>query len=216
AGLGLAFAFLPINDRPLDVWIRNLVKRLTSPTQYKYHKQNLPVYFLSNLYFVDDPHRVLTHVESREKLAHYLSKTQPKNKADPKKNEISLLLRKPNEALVQSKPKKHPVIPVIQPSLSQQQQPASHQQPFFTGVVKNHKTIPLPGILIYVKGGDNQVVRLLKTNPHGVFATFNLLPSGEYTFEFKDPRNTYFFDTMKVKIDEVNQKPLEFYSRELI
>ena len=26
--IGAALAFLPINDRPLDVWIKNLVKRL--------------------------------------------------------------------------------------------------------------------------------------------------------------------------------------------
>src|SRR3989344_5778848 len=32
AGLGVAFAFVPINDRPLDVWIKNLTKRLTSAT----------------------------------------------------------------------------------------------------------------------------------------------------------------------------------------
>src|SRR3989304_5650035 len=38
AGAGAAFAFLPINDRPLDVWIKNLLKRLTSPTQYQFKK----------------------------------------------------------------------------------------------------------------------------------------------------------------------------------
>ena len=42
AALGGAFAFLPVNERPLDVWIRNLFKRLTSPTQYMFHKENKP------------------------------------------------------------------------------------------------------------------------------------------------------------------------------
>src|SRR4051812_43215524 len=39
---GIAFAFLPVNERPLDVWIRNFLSRLTGPTQYFYHKHNTP------------------------------------------------------------------------------------------------------------------------------------------------------------------------------
>jgi hypothetical protein len=39
-GIGLALAFVPINDRPLDVWIKNMWKRLNSPTQYFYRKNN--------------------------------------------------------------------------------------------------------------------------------------------------------------------------------
>jgi hypothetical protein len=87
---------------------------------------------------------------------------------------------------------------------------------FFTGVVKNHKLIPLPGILVYVKDGQGQTVRLLKTNPHGVFATFNPLLPTEYVFEIKDPNNNYFFDTMKINVEKQNLKPLEVYSKEMI
>ena len=76
AAFGAALAFLPINDRPMEVWIRNFIKRLNSPTQYTYMKHNSPLYFLRNLYFVSDPHRVLAHVESQEKLAAYLATTQ--------------------------------------------------------------------------------------------------------------------------------------------
>src|SRR5437763_879990 len=38
AMMGVALAFAPIQGRPLDVWVRNIAKRLTSPTQYFYHK----------------------------------------------------------------------------------------------------------------------------------------------------------------------------------
>src|SRR5688572_7940001 len=55
-GIGAAFAFIPIMDRPLDVWIKNMIKRLNSPTQYFFHKKNDPVYFLNDLFFIDDPH----------------------------------------------------------------------------------------------------------------------------------------------------------------
>ena len=75
---------------------------------------------------------------------------------------------------------------------------------------------PLPGTLVYVKDQNNNVVRLLKTNPHGIFATYNPLLKGEYFFEIKDPKNTYFFDRMKVRVEETNTKILEFFSKELL
>ncbi|PIS15478.1 hypothetical protein COT62_03440 [Candidatus Roizmanbacteria bacterium CG09_land_8_20_14_0_10_41_9] len=222
ASLGLGLAFVPINERPLDVWIRNLAKRLTSPTQYTYIKQHAPIEFLRNLIFSSDPHRVLAHVDSQEKLTTYLSKTS-KNASpfDEKKREIASLLQNPASLFapktVQPTPAASdtalptpPPAPIAFTSLS------SEKKPFFTGIVKNHKLIPLPGILIYVRNEKSEVVRLLKTNPHGIFATFNPLPPGIYEFEVKDLKDAYFFDTMKIPIGETNPKPLEFYSKELL
>lgn len=215
-GLGVAFAFVPVNDRPLDVWIKNLSKRLTSPTQYVYHKKNPPVYFLKNLFFISDPHRVMTHIESQEKLAAYLAKTKSSTPtSNVKKQAITMLLQKPKESLLEQKKS-----PVVKPTgvvvVEKKQQAAGPRKPFFSGVVKNHRLIPLPGILIYVKDDKGAMVRLLKTNPHGIFATFNSLPPSGYAFELKDPKSTYFFDTIRLKIEEANPKPLEFFSKELI
>lgn len=226
--LGLGLAFIPINDRPMDVWIKNFVKRLTSPTQYVYQKLNQPIYFLKNLVFLDDPHRVLTHIESQEKLSAYMSQ---KNKTgqqvsglinNAQKQNVHLLLHTPSANMI---PKKTPSLPSSLPpaggSSSPQTAPplttTQSKQPFFTGIIKNNKLIPLPGVLIYVKDQKKgEVLRLLKTNPHGVFATFNPLPVNEYIFEIKDPKNTYFFDTMKIKIEQNNIQSLEFLSKELM
>lgn len=208
-GLGVSLAFVPINDRPLDVWIKNMVKRLTSPTQFFYHKQNRAAYFLSNLVFTSDPHRVMAHIESKEKLAAYLSKTQQIPAQNTKKQDISNLLLQKKTQKQEDKQAAKPVQAVVS-------QPQS-KTPFFTGVIKNHKLIPLPGILIYVKEErTGKTQRLLKTNPNGVFATFNPLPPGEYVFELKDPRNTYFFDTMKIRLEEINAAPMELFSKEML
>lgn len=213
---GVAFAFIPVNDRPLDVWIKNMAKRLTSPTQYVYKKKNAPIYFLKNLFFVSDPHRVMTHIESQEKLAAYLAKTKVKATAPSnKKKAIATLLAKPKEALIEKK-NNVPGKPAGAPAGKVVERPITQKKPFFSGVIKNHRLIPLPGILIYVKDEKGAVLRLLKTNPHGIFATFNPLSPSEYIFEFKDPKNTYFFDTIKLNIEESNPKPLEFFSKELL
>jgi hypothetical protein len=85
-----------------------------------------------------------------------------------------------------------------------------------TGVIKNNRQIPLSGVLVYIKNGQSQPLRLLKTNPHGIFATYNPLPEGEYTFEMKDPNGGYFFDTMKVHVPNEGNKPYEFLSKEVL
>ncbi len=40
--LGVGLAFLPIEERPLDRWLMAFFKRIYSPTQYVWKKQNLP------------------------------------------------------------------------------------------------------------------------------------------------------------------------------
>lgn len=256
-GIGFAFALLPINERPLDIWVRNLFKRLTSPTQYTFHKNNPPIYFFSNLYFVSDPHQVSTHIESQEKLAAYLQQTNQTQQANVHKQQVHNLLKKSPPAPVPVSVVPPPVIPMVPEAeikkehatplpaaLTQQPEPVitsivttvapppeapvtppvkstapavtSPKKPFLTGTIKNHRLLPLPGMLIYVKDATGGTVRLLKTNPHGIFATFNPLPAGDYSFEPKDPRNTYFFDTMNIHIDGEQHKPFEFFSKELL
>lgn len=43
--IGVAFAFLPFEGRPLDVMITHFVKALLSPTQFVYHKVGGQIYF---------------------------------------------------------------------------------------------------------------------------------------------------------------------------
>ncbi len=255
---GVALAFLPINDRPLDVWVRNFIKRLQSPTQFVYQKHNNALYFLHDLYFVNDPHKVMSHIESREKLTAYLTKTKPAPTAPPQKQQVQVLLQTSTNQLRPSGRRQTPVVgnqatratPLyitqsvktgqsssesvemstnsthsnqLQQTLTNSNQfpqiptsPSQPKQPFFVGSVKNSKKIPLPGIMVYVKDSNNAVVRILKTNPHGIFATYNALPEGEYAFEAKDPKGGYFFDTMKFKVASSNPKPFEIQSKEML
>lgn len=217
---GLAFAFVPINDRPFDIWIRNLIKRLFSPVQFVYHKEPEPLYFLQDLYFVANPRIVAAHVESKEKLAMYLAKTKSSTAINTKKQNISNLLSLPKDMKTLSQTQtisNTKAVPATNATMQNQTMVDSQiKQPFFIGVVKNSKALPLPGILIYIKDQKGNTLRLLRTNLKGNFATFNPIPPHEYTFEIKDPKGQYFFDTMKVKIENNSVKPIEFQSKELL
>lgn len=202
--LGIALAFINIQDRPLDVWIINLYKRLTSPTQYLYKKNNPPVYFLTDVPLTTGVY-LENYFQSQNYLNQYLQTKNPKIEKEQKKETISQLFNLP------LKTKK---TPNNQPSQKTTPNKIS-TKPFLSGIVKNHKLIPIPGVLIYIKNKKGETLRLLKTNPHGVFATFNPLPTDEYIIETKDPKNTYVFDTIKINITD-NNKPLEIFSKELI
>ncbi len=377
---GIAFAFIPIMDRPLDVWIKNLYKRLQSPTQYFYQKKNEPLYFLKDLYFLADPHHMLAHIESKEKLAQYLAATRQRQRPDYRKKQIGTLIQTPTDALqkqpalgaapaavqatiavpapaaavqaavapaapvaqvvappdathaaviqvphapdfsketvttasdatptamqvsASTVPPTEPVpvpqapaapvapqawkmiaeptapaapapvmpVPVVQtspvqasapivqpqviPPVAAPATPAAPQyqtagdvvsampprqplmqtqviapkppppvpvvepptQPFLTGIVKTGKRIPLPGVMVYMKDPSGNPVRLMKSNPHGVFATYNPVSPGSYVLEIKDPNGMYFFDTMNISVRETNPLPVEIMSKEIL
>ncbi len=244
---GLLFAFMPVNDRPLDLFVRNLVKRLLSPTQYTFQKSNKPVYFLQNLYYLSDPHKVFTHIESQEKLAAYLNRVQKKSAPDALRDRhratVSAALQggSPPQGAVPVKPPvmqvqtgvasqatAQPVAPPQQTPLTQSlpqpvqsvQQPTApapaKKQPFLIGIVKNHKHEPLANILVYIKDNHDITLRILKSNPHGVFATYNTLPPLTYKLVFTDPKGEHIFDTMNVSVKESGNKPVEAYSKGLL
>lgn len=260
-GIGFVLALVPYNERPLDEWILLMFRRLRSPTQYIFHKNNPAVYFFNDLYFVSDPHRVLTHVESREKLAAYLARSQSEQTRSqtPIQAAVQRVAPQPSQTkqvspqqpiavlstptpiqtipMVQPNPAKDhatpiplpPPKPVAQvapqqiaesvspkPALSTPTMVKGPRAPFLTGEVRNHKQLPIPGILVYLKDSSGKTLRLMKTNPHGIFATFNAVPPGNYSFELKDPRESYFFDTMTKEVAELNPIPLEFISKELL
>ncbi len=216
SSIGVLLAFLPVNDRPLDVFLKNLYKRLTSPTQYLYQKSNQSTSFLDNGQAASDQHRA-AHVDSQEKLSRYL---QSKTDAEEPTENITTVSAEVKKALDETSPAggsetyatKLPIAVVEAPA--KEVAPASgKQQPFFVGVIKNNKEKPLPEILVYVKDGNNSPVRLLKTNPNGVFATYSSLPQGEYMMEAKDPRGSYLFDTMKVRLSASNPTPFTMLSK---
>ncbi|OGK13890.1 hypothetical protein A3A93_05930 [Candidatus Roizmanbacteria bacterium RIFCSPLOWO2_01_FULL_38_12] len=214
--IGLLFAFLRFNERSLDIWIKNFIRRINSPTQYIYQKKNESIYFIKNLFFMNDPHIVLAHVESKEKLAEYLQKKQVAEKTtqqqDKQKMHIQDLLRQN----LQVPSTAGATLRSHRGSTPFKSDGSIVHQPFVTGVVKNRKQIPIPGIIVTIKDESGRDQRLLKTNPYGVFATYSPLPDGEYLLEIGDPNGNYFFDTMKIHLGRDQNRPLVFYSKEIL
>jgi hypothetical protein len=255
---GCALAFIPINERPLDVWIRNFIQKLYEPSQYYFHKKNTAPDFLKDLYFTS-PQIVSAHIDARQKLNTYVQNTQAPP-VDPRKNSIHSLISDPTqknsetplsiplqptpvtvttpEPIISSpptpieKPEPLPTPPVDTPIASvappepaEKSMPipvvtphsqADKTKPFFFGSIHSAKNIPIPNTLVYIKDSNNKVLRILKSNIHGVFATFHPLTPGEYVLEVKDTSQKYFFDTMKIEINQQNPEPITVHSKEIV
>jgi len=231
--IGVVIVFVPINDRPFDIWVQNFIKRLLSPSQYYFHKKNDPPDFLRDVFSYSTPHIVATHIDAQEKLSTYLQKTN--NPSSPVQAEKQIVYTALNAATVKVSPvslpsdetptmpenttfpeivEKDPQPQPQSPKIASTQAGLTH--PFLHGLIKNNKDIPLPNILVYVKDELGSIIRILKTNHHGVFATYHLLPAKNYVFELKDSEQRFFFDTMEYTVADKNETPLLFYSRELL
>ncbi|KKS97908.1 MAG: hypothetical protein UV73_C0004G0050 [Candidatus Gottesmanbacteria bacterium GW2011_GWA2_43_14] len=74
---GFAFAFVPIQERPLDKWIVAFIKSITSPTQYLWQKQEEMPDILAYAY--NRPVKSLpqnhleAHADAKKKLDNYLN-----------------------------------------------------------------------------------------------------------------------------------------------
>lgn len=75
---GFAFAFLPVQERPLDKWIGVFIKSIMSPTQFVWFKKNLPPDILTtaiSVHFqvVQPASQTQAHKDTNEKLRAYLA-----------------------------------------------------------------------------------------------------------------------------------------------
>lgn len=75
---GFAFAFLPIQERPLDKWLLSFIKSIMSPTQYVWSKRNPPPDILTrslalHIQITKPQQQSAAHKETNEKLRAYLA-----------------------------------------------------------------------------------------------------------------------------------------------
>ena len=213
-GIGAIFAYYKYNERSLDVWAKNLIIRLISPSQYLYRKMNVAPHFLSDVFTTTDPSIISTHMEARQKLSSYVASQNPAPKNTDKQKVNELLSASP---MVIQTPQI--VTPAAVQEIAQSAPTTIAQEqkiPSLAGIIRNRKELPLPNIMVYIKDQSGRVVRILKTNHTGVFATFHSLPEGEYDVDIKDLGGGYFFDMMKLSAPVIGNSPLLIYSKETL
>lgn len=225
--LGAFFALFKYNERELDVWIKNLLVSLLSPSQYYYIKRNVAPDFLEGVFVSGDEATVQTHIDAKQKLAKYMDTKEHVPQSPLGDQRASMLLEKrvvPSLITPSTTPTTSPTTQPEQLSAQaatstqkvSEALPVTAKEAFLSGVVHNNRNEPLPSIMVYINSDSGQVVRILKTNHHGLFATFHPLPPGDYEINPKDLGGKYFFDTMNVTVDDQQLSPLQIYSKEVL
>lgn len=213
------------NDRSMDIWVKNLAISLLRPSQYIFHKDNEAPDFLKGVVLSSDL-QTQTHLDASQKLNAYMTQTgqaQPDSQA--KQNMNVLIHSTPAQQggtaqqaaapVPAGAPSSPPVDPLTSSPVDQLTSSPPHQ-PFISGLVKNSKDAPLGNIMVYVNSDAGQLVRILKTNHNGVFATFHPLPTGNYILSPKDLGGTFFFDTINVAVNGAVKEPIQLFSKELL
>lgn len=209
-GFGAFFALFKYNERELDVWIKNLLSSLLSPSQYYYHKHNVAPDFLEGVFVSGDDATVQIHIDAKQKLAKYMETKEHTPQGTQGNQRINTLLEQQPAAPAKAAPTTQAdttTSPPIAPTA---------KEAFLSGVVHNNRNEALPNIMVYINSSSGQVVRILKTNHHGLFATFHPLPPGDYEVGPKDLGGKYFFDTMRITVDDQQLSPLQIYSKEVL
>jgi len=208
--LGIGFAFVPVNDRPMDIWLKNVFKRLLSPTQYFYHKHNLPPKILLGLQL--PPREVLLqHLKAQQVLNEYQQK-KPKtdnreaakelgDNFESRKRGIQAMMIGGTNNLTNLADTPKP--PSTEPNYTEINLPkvvARDPGPsplLFSGTVLTANGLPLSGLMVYIKQGT-ETIRLFRTDAQGHFQNNLPLPLGEYFLEVEDPQKKHTFARMKI------------------
>lgn len=222
AALGPLIAFVPYNERTLDVWIKNLFRKLFSPSQFYYQKRNEPPDFLKDIYISLHPQLISDYSLAQKHLNAYLLKNKNNTQLPNHKNNIHQLIASPivlenkkgNKNIISDQKKQALNLNPSQTASTISTTITSEKRPFIFGTIKNNKNFPLPNLLVYIKDKQGKVVRILKTNIHGQFATFYPFSPGNYFIEIKDLSHKYFFDTMEIKVESNNNPALNIVSKE--
>ncbi len=214
-GLGAFLVMYKYNERPLDIWAKNLVYRLLSPSQYYWMKNNPAPDFLQDV-IVSDSTIVSKHIDASNKLQSYVTTTQSNHQpSDQAHIRVQEATQPPAQTTLQSSDQTQ-AIPSTQTDSPTPVSTSTQPQPYLSGIVTNNKSTPLPNIMIYVNTHAGELVRILKTNKNGVFTSFHPLEPGTYVISPKDLGGNYFFDTMTVPVNGPQEEPVRISSKELM
>lgn len=137
AGAGFAFAFVPIEERPLDRWLVSFFKSIYSPTQFLWKKRPVSPEILTLPVPVSLPEvpEILKKEETAAKIEEYLMTlpTAPVEELDQK--EANLLSQILSEFPSQPQPTQ-PTQPII-PSVAEPEPPATPTQGVPPGEIKS-------------------------------------------------------------------------------
>ncbi|PIS14192.1 hypothetical protein COT65_00125 [Candidatus Shapirobacteria bacterium CG09_land_8_20_14_0_10_47_13] len=225
--LGFAFAFLPIEERPLSQWLMAFSKAIFAPTQFIWKKQIRE----PELFRPSTPIPAAAAKNSpipptdRKQLEEYL-KTLPYQPAATSLDQKEADYLQRLQALGQAAPSVAPT-PIIMPikitpvrkapvfeakTSLQLPIPTPPDRPnILVGMVLDATNQMIEGAILEIRRSDDMPVRALKTNKLGQFQI--VTPLANDTYEIEIEKEGYQFDIIKIEVKGEIISPLEIHAR---
>jgi len=221
---GAALAFLPVNERPLDVWILSFFKRVFSPTIYLWRKELAKIdIFEESFKPEEDEGREEPIISKEPQLKEFLA-SLPKIKEKPKpKLEIKLKpakKEKRKEQIGETAPEPIPGIkiertapkPTAEAEFGEIPMPKVPTEPnIVVGMVTDQKGKIIENAIIEIQDIEGNPVRALRTNQLGQFRSVAALAKGGYVLLTE--KEGFQFDIIKIKVEDKVIEPIKIKAK---
>lgn len=224
-GLGAMIAFVPIEERPLDHWIKTFFKNIYKPTKFFWKKANkVPDFFnykitsTDNDFFAPD---INLNPARKQRIFEYL-KSIPEEEKNTNQfdleeeqrvntilNEFDNVEVAQSEIDIKVQKQEKPNLQVRVRKLQAPEKTVEEKEPLpnqISGSIFNEEGAPVAQAIIEIKDQNQQSVRVLKSNKNGFFLINRPLENGIYQiFVEKDGLN---FPTLEIELSGQKIKPL--------
>lgn len=196
---GFAFAFLPVEERPLSVWVLAFVQAVYAPTYFFWKKKSvIPSFFTYKLPAINNQLNPTPPVDATQ-LNQYLQTLPGQITEDAREKDFEDTAQPVKLMIKPIKIDKKPV--VVAPSASDNNLlvPLPATKPnSLVGVILDLQDHLVDGAIIEIKNPQGETVRALKTNRLGQFMIATPLANDTYVVETE--KECLKFDTIKVEV----------------
>ncbi len=233
---GLALAFVPFQDRPLETWLLSFIRSIYSPTIYVY-KKNIPENWLeidlSKQLKNDEEEKVVVPIKEDKKIKEFINSLPSigrEGQATMSTEVDTSLVRKETESLKPKEEeqeggeKKEEAAPVNL-DLKKEKLEATGTAVFgeipmpdipnlpnlIVGMVmdQNHKMVE--GAIVEIQDVDGNPSRVLKTNKLGQFRTLTQLSNGKYLVVTE--KENLEFDRVEINLEGKIVEPIKILAK---
>jgi hypothetical protein len=226
---GLALAFVPFQDRPLETWLMSFIKSIYSPTIYTYKKESPENWLeidLSKQLKSDEEEEVIVPIKEDKKVKEFINSLpsigREKEETREETIEIKEKTLKPKEEIIE---KKEEEAKPVNLELKKEKLGATGEVVFgeipmpdipdlpnlVVGMVldQNHKIVE--GAIIEIQDKDGNPSRVLKTNKLGQFKTLTQLTSGKYLVVTE--KEGFEFDRVEINLQGKIVEPIKILAK---
>ena len=234
AGTGIAIAFVPFNDRPLETWIGAFVKAIYKPTIYLYKRsqrrsgEEIEIIH-KNMDLIKDEPEAIANTEKKEKVKKMIESipgVEIAKKADskPKITDMKIIeegIDKEESSMVKEDNWRQNKVDL---NLKTEKLRATGNAVFgeipmpdipdvpnvIVGMVTDQKGSIIEGAIVEIQDKNGNPARVLKTNSLGQFRTTTPLASGKYLII--PEKDNCDFDRVEINLEGKIVQPIKIQS----